>query len=419
MNWSTVEKMAKNQLAYTPRTKVEKVAHAINSEYETDVILPGNRIQFQKIPRLPTGVFSLDYETGGGWPRGRLVHIYGPESSGKSLLAYLACKEAQQLCAWCSHPLPACSCGAKDPIATAWIDVEHTDSKDWRRKLRVNDDLFLYVPVEHGEEAVDYVSSLIRRSEIGLIVIDSIAALAPAELIEKSASDDASPGHLARMVTRGTRAWQAGLNQKHKHPVTKKPWENLCTIIAINQLRDEIGGYGAPKPPGGRALRHMSSVSPRLTFGSGDIQMTGEDKQKFATQQTITFMIEKNKTYLPRRQGTFTLDFATATVNNEDQVFDYALRWNVVKRDGSWYEWSNHRVQGKEKFLAQLYESGKYDSLEKAVRSLAERNLEQHYGQTKISSKAGQETGAVLESVPVPDAPRAGKAKGKRAGAGS
>jgi recombination protein RecA len=395
MNWKTIERMAKNELPYTPKTKVEKVARIINAEYETDVIMPGNRIQFHKIPRIPTGIFSLDYETGGGWPRGRLVHIYGPESSGKSLLAYLASAEAQNLCTWCTEPLKKCTCGAKDPIATAWIDVEHTDSKDWRSKLHVNEDLFLYVPVEHGEEAIDYVSSLVRRPEIGIIVIDSIAALAPAELIEKSASDDASPGHLARMVTRGTRAWQAGLNQKHPHPVTKKPWENLCTIIAVNQLRDEIGGYGAPKPPGGRALRHMSSVSPRLSFANSDFQMAGDDKQKNATQQTITFMIEKNKTYLPRRQGTFTLDFSTATVNNQEQVIDYAMRWNLVKKDGSWFSFGELRAQGREKFMVQLFETNAYESLEQKVKSLAERQLNQHFaipeakvGKAKVSGQA-------------------------------
>jgi recombination protein RecA len=415
-------KLAKDgKLPYVPKTKVEKVAQHINAEYETDVIMPGNRIQFHRIPRIPTGVFSLDYETGGGWPRGRLVHVYGPESSGKSLLAYLACAEAQRLCAWCTLPLKKCSCGAKDPIATAWIDVEHTDSKDWRAKLHVNEDLFLYVPVAHGEEAMDYVSTLVRRPEIGIIVIDSIAALTPAELIEKSADQDASPGHLARMVTRGTRAWQAGLNQKHRHPVTKAPWENLCTIIAINQLRDEIGGYGAPKPPGGRALRHMSSISPRLTFSGADFSMHGEEKHKNATQQTITFMIEKNKTFLPRRQGMFTLDFATATVNNDEQIFDYGLRWGIVERNGSWYKFRDDQAQGAEKLMSLLYETNQFGLLSETVRAIAERNLKQHYGETdgktSVPAEASDEAGAVLESVPQPVAAGTGKKKRKGAGA--
>jgi recombination protein RecA len=382
MDWKWITKMAKTeQLPYKPKTKVEKIAKQINSEYEVDVIMPGNRIQFQEIPRVPTGVFSLDHETGGGWPRGRLSHIYGPESSGKSLLAYMACAEAQKLCAWCTVPLAQCKCGAKDPIAVAWIDVEHTDNKEWRSRLKVNEDLFLYVPVEYGEEAMDYVTSLIRAPEIGLIVIDSIAALSPAELIEKSAHDDASPGHLARLVTRGTRAWQAGLNQKHKHPVSGKPWENLCTILAINQLRDEIGGYGAPKPPGGRALRHMSSLSPRLSFNSSDFEMKGEDRAKTATQQTIMFMIEKNKTYLPRRQGVFTLDFKTASVNNEEQLLDYGLRWKLINRSGSWWDWKDVKGQGRDQFMARLYEAGKFQELEKQIREFAKKQLAQHYGQ--------------------------------------
>jgi len=355
-------------------SKAARVAAKINAEYQAEVVHVGSQMRFKRIPRIPTGCFALDFETGGGWPRGRLIHLYGRQSTGKSFLSYKAIAEAQKYCQWCTSLVKqgGCDCGANDPIAAAYIDPEHTDSAEWRKKLDVDPDLFLYVDVEYGEETVDYCSSLVRMPEVGIIVIDSIAAIAPAEVVEKSASDNISPGSLARLVTRGTRAWQAGLNAKYKHPKLREAdpdnpgktrpqmWPNLCSIFALNQLRDVINSSFPmpPQPPGGHALRCMASIETRLAFAPSDVAFTGdrEAHEAYAEAVRINFFTEKNKVYSPRRMGTFSVNFSYATIDDNDSMYHYALRWGIITKKGSWYSFDDCRVQGEGPFLAALYE---------------------------------------------------------------
>jgi recombination protein RecA len=394
----------------TPRSKAEAVARRINEEYydkanPREVIFVGSQMRFKRVPRIPTGCFALDLETGGGWPRGRLNHLYGRPSTGKSFLAYKAIAEAQKLCQWCSTPVKqgGCDCGANDPIAAAWIDVEHTDSAEWRQKIGIDPDLFLYVPVEYGEEAIDYVSSLVRQPEIGIIAIDSIAAMSPAEIIEKSASDGLSPGALARIVTRGTRAWQAGLNVKHLHPKTKEPWDNLCTIFALNQLRDVINSSFPmpPQPPGGHALRHMASIELKLAFANADFTMEGDKEahEAAASSVWINFITEKNKVYSPRRMGSFQVNFADATIDNDITIYDYAKRWGIIEQAGAWYTYGNTKVQGEDNFYAALYENGEFPKIRAAVWKKANEEIG--------SLVTAAETGPKNPSVPMPkEAPK-------------
>jgi recombination protein RecA len=376
-------KKSQPEVRRAPLSKAELVAKRINAEYfdksnpEREVIFVGSHMRFQRVPRLPTGSFALDFELGGGWPRGRLQHIFGKPSTGKSLLAYKAIAEAQKYCQWCTTLVKqgGCDCNANDPIAAAWIDPEHTDSMEWRKKLNIDPDLFLYVPIEYGEEGIDYVSSLVRQPEIGIIVIDSIAAMAPKEVIEKSASDGQSPGALARIVTRGTRAWQAGLNTKHVHPKTKEQWDNLCTIFALNQLRDVINSSYPmpPQPPGGHALRHMASTEVKLSFVNSDFAMDG-DKDKWeaaASAVWINFFTEKNKVYSPRRMGSLLFNFNEALIDNDSAVFEYAKRWGVVEKSGGWYSFHGIKAQGEDNFLAAIYSGEQFHTLQAAVSKRA------------------------------------------------
>jgi recombination protein RecA len=375
------------------RSKIEIVADRINKEYEAEVVMVGSKIKFKRLPRTPSGCVALDIEIGGGWGRGRLHHLFGKRSSGKSFLAYNAIAQAQLYCQWCTTLIKqgGCNCNANDPIASAFVDVEHTDTPAWRKKLDIDPDLFLYVPVEYGEQGIDYVSSLVRQPEIGIIVIDSIAALAPAEVIEKSAGDNQSPAALARIVTRGTRAWQAGLNAKYKHPKLKEPdpddpskqraavWPNLCTIFALNQLRDQIGGYGGqPEPPGGHALRHMASIEARLGYNASDFILEG-DKEKHeshAVSQWIHFEIEKNKTYPPRRRGSFQVNFSDAQIDNDGSYYDYAKRWEIVKQNGAWFEYGKVKVKGEDNFFAALYEQDLFGALRLEVMKKAHEEMD-------------------------------------------
>jgi len=382
---------SKTSKAAVVRTKLERVAARINKEYESEVVMVGSRMMFKRVPRISTGCFALDLETGGGWPRGRLNHLFGKPSTGKSFLSYKAIAEAQKFCQWCTTLVKqgGCDCGANDPIAAAWVDVEHSDSMEWRQKMNIDPDLFLYVPVEFGEEGIDYVSSLVRCPEISIIVIDSIAAMSPAEVIEKSASDGLSPGALARIVTRGTRAWQAGLNVKQPHPKLKeegpdgkaqpKMWDNLCSIFALNQLRDVINSSYPmpPQPPGGHALRHMASIELQLAFSNSDFTMIGDKEAHEAAAESVwlNFMTVKNKVFSPRRMGSFQVNFSEASIDNDATIYDYAKRWGIVAQAGSWFSFGKVRAQGEEAFFGALYEQEQFEVLREAVQKKAQEEI--------------------------------------------
>jgi RecA/RadA recombinase len=366
----------------TSNDKEEKtlsgIAKKLNDKYGAGKVVLGSQMQYSTPPRISTGVYALDVETGGGWPRGRLHQLWGPYSSAKSTLAYLTAAEFQKHCHYCSRELKLCNCQASKPIMAALIDVEKTHDSKYAQRLGVDDDLFYVTGSSYGEETIDVMDALIRSGEIGLIIVDSVAALTPREFIEKSASEDKgiSPAALARLMSLGTKKWQAGLNSKIPHPVQKipldpdnpkktiqRPWENLCTILLLNQVRSSIGPYPA-QPPGGNAMFHALSIDVNLYFTNADIEFSGDEREKAAEKKTIGFVTRKNKTFSEKRSGEFTLNFKETRVENERAVFNYAMRDGfpysesdpryippLVVKSGSWFEYGGLRVQGEDKAI--------------------------------------------------------------------
>jgi recombination protein RecA len=373
---------------------LDALCKRLTESYGEGVVYYGKDIKFKRVPRISSGVFSLDLALGGGWPRGRFVQMFGPESSCKSYLAYKAAAIFRYYCTWCSRRLTVCNCGAKEPVTTAWIDIESTHDPVWAKRIGVDPDYFAVVQPQHGAQAVDIIDLLIRSGKVGLVVLDSIAALTPVEQLEKSAEDGMSPGAVARMMSLGSKKWTAALNTRIPHPVQTigegksrqpAPWENQCTIMCLNQLREAISRIPMPpSPPGGRAMRHAWSINLALTFGNADFAYEGDGKKEEgvnAIAQTIHFITQKNKTFPMRRSGQFTYRFEDVSVDNDSQILWYAVNNGLVQSSlGGNYQYGEHKFKAKwEDLVVAFHEQKLFAKLKAEVDKHVAAYLEAYY----------------------------------------
>ncbi len=276
---------------------------------------------YLNIPGISTGALSLDLALGGkGIPRGRIVEIFGPESSGKTTLALTVASNAQ-----------------KSGGVAAFIDAEHALDPSWARKIGVNIDDLLVSQPDSGEQALEICELLVRSSAVDLIVVDSVAALIPKAEIE---------GEMGEAVV----GLQARLMSQAMRKLTGVIARSNCTVIFINQIREKIGVmYGSPETtPGGRALKFYSSV--RI-----DIRRTGALKDGETTIGSRTrARVVKNKVAPPFREAEFDVMFDEG-ISSTGDLLDMASEANVVEKSGAWYSYGNVRLgQGREqskKFL--------------------------------------------------------------------
>src|SRR5256884_959564 len=269
----------------------------------------------EEIAVIPTGALSLDVALGvGGVPRGRVVEIYGPESSGKTTLALHIVSEAQRL-------------GGTG----AFIDAEHALDPIYARKLGVNiDDLFISQP-DSGEQALEITESLVRSNAIDVLVIDSVAALVPRAELEGDMGDSL-PGLQARLMSQALRKLTAVVGRS-----------NTC-LIFINQIREKIGVmFGSPETTtGGRALKFYSSV--RL-----DIRRIGAIKDGEAIVGNRTKVkVAKNKVAPPFKEAEFDIMYGEG-ISREGDLLDLAANNRVVEKSGAWFSYQGERLgQGRE-----------------------------------------------------------------------
>ena len=267
------------------------------------------------IPGISTGALSLDLALGGkGIPRGRIVEVFGPESSGKTTLALTVLAHAQ-----------------KDGGVAAFIDAEHALDPSWARKIGVNIDDLLVSQPDTGEQALEICELLVRSNAVDVIVVDSVAALIPRAEIEGEMGD-AVVGLQARLMSQAMRKLTGVIARSN------------CTVIFINQIREKIGVmFGSPETtPGGRALKFYSSV--RL-----DIRRTGTIKVgDEAVGNHVRVRVVKNKVAPPFRQSEFDIMFNEGISITGDLV-DMAVEDNVVDKSGAWYSYGDVRLgQGRE-----------------------------------------------------------------------
>ncbi len=268
-----------------------------------------------RIEAISTGALGLDLALGiGGVPRGRVVEIFGPESSGKTTLALHIVAEVQK----------------KGGVA-AFIDVEHALDPDYSRRLGVNIDNLLVSQPDWGEQALEIVETLVRSNAVDLAVVDSVAALVPKAEIEGEMGDS-HMGLQARLMSQALRKLTAAISKS-----------KTC-VIFVNQIREKIGVmFGNPETtPGGRALKFYSSV--RL-----DIRRKGQIKDGHQVIGNRTKVkVAKNKLAAPFREVEFDLMYGEG-ISKEGSVLDIAAEQGIIEKAGSWFTYNKEKVgQGRE-----------------------------------------------------------------------
>ena len=268
------------------------------------------------IEAIPTGALALDLALGiGGLPRGRVVEIFGPESSGKSTLAMHVVAEAQRNGGTC-----------------AYIDAEHAMDPAYASAIGVNvDDLYISQP-DTGEQALEIADMLIRSGALDVVVIDSVAALVPRAEIEGEMGDT-HVGLQARLMSQALRKLTANLNRSN----------TIC--IFINQLREKIGVmFGSPETtPGGRALKFYSSV--RLDIRRIEAIKDGAE----VTGNRTRVKVVKNKVSAPFKQAEFDIMYGRG-ISREGSLLDVAVDLGIVKKSGAWFTYEGEQLgQGREK----------------------------------------------------------------------
>jgi protein RecA len=273
---------------------------------------------------IPTGALSLDIALGiGGFPRGRIVEIYGPESSGKTTVALHAIAQAQ----------------AAGGIA-AFIDAEHALDPDYAQKLGVDTDALLVSQPDSGEQALEIADMLIRSGALDIIVIDSVAALVPRAEIEGEMGDS-HVGLQARLMSQALRKLTGALSQ------------SSTTVIFINQLREKIGVmFGSPETTtGGKALKFYATI--RLDIRRIETLKDGPE----AVGNQARVKVVKNKVAPPFRQAEFDILFGHG-ISREGSLIDIGVEQGFVRKAGAWYTYDGDQLgQGKENARTYLIEN--------------------------------------------------------------
>ncbi len=293
------------------------------------------------IATIPTGSISLDIALGGGIPRGRIVEIYGPESSGKTTLSLHILAEAQKM-------------GG----SVAFIDAEHALDPEYAKKIGLNVDELILSQPDSGEQALEIVETLVRSNALDILVVDSVAALTPRAEIDGDMGDS-HMGLQARLMSQALRKLTAIVSKTN------------TTVIFLNQLRMKIGVmFGNPETTtGGQALKFYSSV--RMDIRSaGKIEDTSALEKELIGNR-VRVKIVKNKIAPPFKKAEFDIMYNKG-ISFEGDLLDLAAKYNIVRKAGAFYSYNETKLgQGRENAKVFLMENQKLkDQMDKEVRTL-------------------------------------------------
>ena len=337
---------------------LEMAMSQIEKQFGKGSVMKLGEFKAMEIEAIPTGALSLDIALGiGGVPRGRIIEVFGPESSGKTTLALHIVAEAQKM-------------GGE----AAFIDAEHALDPVYAKKLGVDIDNLIVSQPDTGEQALEITESLVRSGALDVIVVDSVAALVPKAEIDGDMGDS-HMGLQARLMSQALRKLAGAINK------------SKTVLIFINQLREKIGVmFGNPETTtGGRALKFYASVRMDIRRIE-NIKQDGEVKGNRVRVKVI-----KNKVAPPSREAEFDIVYGQG-ISKEGNILDMAVNLDIVEKAGSWFSYNGERIgQGRENVKKYLKENPEMlEDIEEKVRENFAKAFEQSLGED-LPSKEDEE----------------------------
>ena len=319
----------------------------LEKEYGAGTVMKLGQKNAMNVESIPTGSLTLDMALGiGGVPKGRIIEVYGPESSGKTTVALSVVAQAQKL-------------GGE----AAFIDVEHALDPVYAEKLGVNIDNLLVSQPDTGEQALEIMEALVRSGAIDIIVLDSVAAMVTKAEIEGEMGDT-HVGLQARLMSQALRKLTSVIGKSN------------CVAIFINQVREKIGVmYGNPETtPGGRALKFYSSV--RIEVRKGEILKAGGE----AYGNKVKCKVVKSKVAPPFKECEFVLIYGDG-ISRVGEIIDLAVELEIIKKSGAWFSYKDERIgQGRDKVKTFLLEN-------EDVMAEIEEEVKKNLSEVKLISK--------------------------------
>ena len=315
----------------------------------------------EEVEVIPSGSLGLDIALGvGGYPRGRIIEVYGQESSGKTTLTLHAIAEAQ-----------------KKGGTAAFIDAEHAFDPNYAKKIGVDTDTLIISQPDNGEQALEIVDSLVRSGAIDIIVIDSVAALTPKSEIE------GKMGVHARLMSQALRKITGSISKAN------------CVVMFINQLRDKIGvTFGNPETTtGGNALKFYSSV--RVDVRRQSTPLTTKDGDAYGSLTKVK--IVKNKVAPPFQRTEFEIVYGEG-ISKIAEIVDWGVDYNIVSKSGAWYSYGGTRLaQGREATIALLKDNPEMaEEIENKIKQAAKEETpvdKKKTTKTKAKEKSDDDSG--------------------------
>ena len=328
---------------------LEAAMGQIEKQFGKGSVMKLGEFKAMEVEAIPTGALGLDIALGiGGVPRGRIIEVFGPESSGKTTLALHIVAEAQKM-------------GGE----AAFIDAEHALDPVYARKLGVDIDNLIVSQPDTGEQALEITEALVRSGALDVIVVDSVAALVPKAEIDGDMGDS-HMGLQARLMSQALRKLAGAINK------------SKTVLIFINQLREKIGVmFGNPETTtGGRALKFYASV--RMDIRK--IENIKQDGEVMGNR--VRVKVIKNKVAPPFREAEFDVVYGKG-ISKEGNILDMAVNLDIIEKSGSWFSYNGERIgQGRENVKRYLAENPKMmEEVDKKVRENFAKAFEQSLGE--------------------------------------
>ena len=353
---------AKNAKLMDDRAKaLETTLASLEKQFGKGTVMKLGEQAHMKVDVVPTGCLELDLALGvGGIPKGRIIEIYGPESSGKTTLALHILASAQ-----------------KAGGEVAFIDVEHALEPAYARALGVDIDSLLISQPDTGEQALEITEQLVRSGALDVVVVDSVAALLPRSELEGEMGES-SVGVIARLMSQALRKLAGTVSRTN------------CIVVFINQLREKIGVmYGNPETtPGGRALKYFSSV--RIDVRRIETLKVGGEMIGNRTRAKIV----KNKVAPPFKEAEFDIIYGEG-ISKIGEIVDLGVKLDLIDKAGAWYTYGDVRVQGRDSMKEFLREHPDVsDQIEAEIRANAHKLMSPQARKAAIASGRAVEVAA-------------------------